>query len=399
MSQPHLNVPGARAAVLTDDAAAVKAAHALAARWREAGPRRDADRAVPVDELAWLSESGLLAMTVRPRYGGAGVPTATLARVFAILSAADTALAQVPQNHFGAVYGLEAEPDDGRKEFLFAEVLRGARFGNAGAERGRHSRRQPTTTIVADGDDYVLNGEKAYCTGALTADYVPVSASHPDGWVGTAFVPRGTPGLVLSEDWDAFGQRATISGSATLTDVRVPARLVFNHAGRPRAATAFRYSRSQLTHAALQVGAAEEALALAERADAGRLGGRFAAWRDDLIVEIAATWALIDRAADLIDEVVAVGSVTGDAALAVGIAVDEAKVLAYELGPAATDALAGFLGDRAGPRFDRYWRNARTHALHDPVRWRRHYVGDHYLNGNPPPFLSWLLTAASDAPL
>jgi alkylation response protein AidB-like acyl-CoA dehydrogenase len=154
-----------------------------------------------------------------------------------------------------------------------------------------------------------------------------------------------------------------------------------------------------LTHAALQVGVAEEMLVIADRLDAAALGARFEAWRDDLVIEIAATNALIERAAALIDEVVDAGEVTGEAALGVGLAVDEAKVLAYELGPAAAGALVGFAGDRADPRVDRYWRNARTHALHDPVRWRRHYVGDHYLNGNPPPFLAWLLTAASDAPL
>jgi len=51
------------------------------------------------------------------------------------------------------------------------------------------------------------------------------------------------------------------------------------------------------------------------------------------------------------------------------------------------------------PDFDRYWRNARTHSLHDPIRWRRHYVGDFHLNATPPPFMKWLLESAGDAPL
>mgnify|MGYP002131049328 CR=1 FL=1 len=35
--------------------------------------------------------------------------------------------------------------------------------------------------------------------------------------------------------------------------------------------------------------------------------------------------------------------------------------------------------------FDRYWRNVRTHTLHDPVRWKYHAVGNYVLNGIRPP--------------
>jgi hypothetical protein len=51
----------------------------------------------------------------------------------------------------------------------------------------------------------------------------------------------------------------------------------------------------------------------------------------------------------------------------------------------------GLRGDRrprhqqrrgAGP----FWRNVRTHALHDPVAYKRREVGDHFLNGTHPPF-------------
>ena len=36
-------------------------------------------------------------------------------------------------------------------------------------------------------------------------------------------------------------------------------------------------------------------------------------------------------------------------------------------------------------KLDIYWRNARTHTLHDPVRWKYHSVGDFWLNGRAPP--------------
>jgi alkylation response protein AidB-like acyl-CoA dehydrogenase len=39
---------------------------------------------------------------------------------------------------------------------------------------------------------------------------------------------------------------------------------------------------------------------------------------------------------------------------------------------------------------DRYWRNARTHTLHDPVRWKYHAVGNYYLNGKRPNRHNWI---------
>jgi hypothetical protein len=34
---------------------------------------------------------------------------------------------------------------------------------------------------------------------------------------------------------------------------------------------------------------------------------------------------------------------------------------------------------------DRHWRNARTHTLHDPIRWKTQYLGNYVLNGGRPP--------------
>jgi alkylation response protein AidB-like acyl-CoA dehydrogenase len=229
---------------------------------------------------------------------------------------------------------------------------------------------------------------------------------HPDGSIGTAFIPRGTEGLVINEDWDAFGQRATVSGTAVLTDVWVSERFVFSTAGRSKAAGAFRYSRSQLTHAAIQLGIAEGLLALSDRVDASLLSpsnrSRFGVWREELVLDMAATSALLDRAAQLIDDIVAAGNVTTEAALALGIAVDEAKCIAYDLGPVTANGYTEFL-DAASANdtydIDRYWRNARVHSLHDPIRWRRHFVGNFHLNEAPPPFVKWLLESQGDSPL
>jgi len=389
---------------------ALAAARRLADSWRLAGPSRDADLAVPRAELRELARSGLLGLTIPVAHGGSGHSTRTLTDVFAILAAADHSLAQVPQNHFGTVYALPAL-DERRRAFWFAEALRGARFGNANAETGKASRSNPATRIrdavAADPDlpggrrpDFVLSGTKRFATGAMTADWITVGLAHEDGWKATAMIPAGTPGVTSHEDWDAFGQRSTHSGTMTFDDVPLRAAHVIDHRGQPRENAAFRYSRSQLTHSALQVGSVEGALRWAASWHAeGRIARvhEFEQWFHETRLEVAAARALVGRAADLIDELAAAQE-RGEAldateVMELGVAVDESKVLAYELGPAAADGLARIAP--ADEHVDRWWRNARTHALHDPVRWRRHYVGAYHLRGEFLPHAQWLHTSAT----
>ena len=52
--------------------------------------------------------------------------------------------------------------------------------------------------------------------------------------------------------------------------------------------------------------------------------------------------------------------------------------------------LAGSSATRAAHNLDRHWRNARTHTLHDPVRWKYYALGNYYLNGVPPPRHAWV---------
>jgi alkylation response protein AidB-like acyl-CoA dehydrogenase len=47
--------------------------------------------------------------------------------------------------------------------------------------------------------------------------------------------------------------------------------------------------------------------------------------------------------------------------------------------------LGGSSATLARHNLDRHWRNARTHTVHDPVRWKYHAVGNYWLNGANPP--------------
>jgi alkylation response protein AidB-like acyl-CoA dehydrogenase len=75
------------------------------------------------------------------------------------------------------------------------------------------------------------------------------------------------------------------------------------------------------------------------------------------------------------------------------IAVAEAKVLTTDVALLAASKLFELAGTRSTLgeySLHRFWRDARTHTLHDPVRWKYHAVGQFYLNDIQPSLHSWI---------
>ncbi len=94
---------GPAVAIIRDDAEALAVARQLAGQFRSGAAERDRERRLPHAELDTFSRSGLWGITVPREFGGAGVSRVTLARVLAIICAADSSIGQIPQNHFYAL--------------------------------------------------------------------------------------------------------------------------------------------------------------------------------------------------------------------------------------------------------------------------------------------------------
>jgi len=100
--------------------------------------------------------------------------------------------------------------------------------------------------------------------------------------------------------------------------------------------------------------------------------------------------ALMEKAGLAVDRAVAAPSAATVAEAQIVTAA--AKVLSTEIAIAATNKLFELSGTRstlAEHNLDRHWRNARTHTLHDPVRWKYAILGNYYLNGVAPPLHAW----------
>ena len=116
--------------------AAVAIADAIAANLLTGAAQRDRDRPVPEVELALLSRSGLLGVTVPIRYGGPGLSFADAIEISRRLSCGDASIGQIATIHYSMVETLAHSGSDAQHARWFPRVLAGARFGNAAAERG-----------------------------------------------------------------------------------------------------------------------------------------------------------------------------------------------------------------------------------------------------------------------
>ncbi|WP_068580137.1 MULTISPECIES: SfnB family sulfur acquisition oxidoreductase [unclassified Pseudomonas] len=387
------------AQVLLNDAQALQAAHELADEARQQAAQRDRQRKLPWALVEQFTRSGLGSIAIPRAYGGPQVSYVTVAEVFAIISAADPALGQIPQNQFGILNLILGCGTERQKKQLLQSVLEGWRIGNAGPERGTKNTLELKARISADADGHVLNGQKFYSTGALFAHWVAVKALNDDGRQVLAFVRRGTPGLRIIDDWSGFGQRTTASGTIVLNNVRVDSELVLDN-WKINETPNIQGAASQLIQAAIDAGIAREALADAIRFVRERsrpwIDANVERASDDLYViadigklqiELHAAEALLRKAGQVLDQVSA-APVTAESAARASIAVAEAKVLTTEISLQASEKLFELAGSRATLaefNLDRHWRNARVHTLHDPVRWKYHAVGNYYLNQQNPP--------------
>ncbi len=383
--------------VIRSDAEALDIAEQLAERFALDAQARDKERRLPRAELDVFSQSGLWGMTVPHAFGGAQVSYATVAQVFATIAGADPSIAQIAQNHVSAVHFISLLAQARQKVYFLGRILAGDRFGNASSESGTTHSGRIETRLTRQGGDAVIRGRKFYSTGALLARFVTVIALDDQDQAWVAILEQGTPGLTIVDDWESFGQRTTASGTVIIDDVVVPAsHLLPLH-------LAYEYSAqgavSQITHVGIDAGIARGAI----RETIHLLRTLARPWRDsgvtrasddpyvisqigDLQIRLHAAEAMMERAGRRLDPSLA--DPPEQLNTAARIAFAEAKVLTTEIALLATNKLFELVGTRATAStlgLDRHWRDARTHTLHDPIRWKYHAIGNHYLNDAPMP--------------
>lgn len=192
---------------------------------RERDERGEFDPAL----LRKMGEAGFLGMSIPGRYGGQDTDYVSLGIVCEELERADTSARVILSVHVGlnSLTLLQWGTTEQKERFLTPQATgeKIAGFGltepNAGSDVAGMQ-----TTAVRSGDEYILNGEKAWISLADIADnflvvaYTDKSAGHRG--MSAFIVERTFPGFSSSTIHGKLGVRAGNTGSFVMQDCRVP---------------------------------------------------------------------------------------------------------------------------------------------------------------------------------
>ncbi|MEU6371000.1 acyl-CoA dehydrogenase family protein [Streptomyces sp. NPDC046931] len=358
----------------------------------------------PFDEVSRLREAGLLTLLVPAELGGGGADWRTAYAVVREIAAADGAIGQLIGCHYFLSWSAG----------FFTEPALAARFERRSAAEdwcwgGGFARQEPPLTLNTASRGYGLDGRQSYATGVQVADRLAVRAVRADtGEPLAVLVDPAHHGVRIEGDADTFGQRLAAGGSVEFDAVPIAADDILGSLSAdeddlsPLAALTAPVGR--LLSVQLLLGMAEGVLAEAREYSRAGNSPCHPAWPlgspqdpqvltayGELTVLARSASALTEQALEAVHSGLARGEdLTYEEYADTSVLVAMAEAAASRAAQESTTRALDIIGSRSASSrlgFDRFWRNARTHTLYEPVSHRLRDVGDYFLNGAHPPFV------------
>ncbi|HEY7965788.1 MAG TPA: acyl-CoA dehydrogenase family protein [Solirubrobacteraceae bacterium] len=217
----------------------------------------------PQDIRELLAANDVFALPFASEYGGTGTGTLMLQMAVEEIARADASCAlMLMVQELGTLPIARFGSEELRRRFLprcaTGELI--AAFALSEAEAGSDAAAM-RTSAVKDGEDWVINGTKAWISNAGVADfYVVFAVTDRDSRRVTAFlVEADRPGFSVAGYEHKLGIRGSPTGSPRLEDVRVPPENVIGEVGRGMRVALGTLERSRLGAAAQAVGIAQGA--------------------------------------------------------------------------------------------------------------------------------------------
>lgn len=364
---------------------------------------RDRANQPPHAEIQLLKSAGLVTVLGPKAFGGAELPWHVVSKIVRIIGRADGSIGQLLGYHYLWAWAARLVGTEAQIEAV-EELYTSNNFFFGGAVNPRDA----DLVITEDGDELVFNGSKSFSTGGRVAD-LTVLEGVLEGTETHVFaiVPTDQPGIVFAGDWDNLGQRLTESGSVEIRDVRadwasaagfvdkVYQPLVYNTLNVPALQALFNNLYLGIAEGALRTAAAYTR----EYTRAWPYGGEnkqrgteefyVLEGYGELASKLWADAALIDQIDLEIGEVLHAPreELTERRRGELAVRVAAGKLRIVEDGLEVATKIFELTGARASANsvgLDIYWRNLRTHSLHDPLPYKKHEVGKYVLLGEIP---------------
>ncbi|KAF7441960.1 Thermophilic desulfurizing enzyme family protein [Pyrenophora tritici-repentis] len=376
---------------------------------------RDQQNKSPRAEIALLKHAGLLKLLGPSKYGGGEQPWSVAYKAIRKVAEADGSIGMLLGYHLlwtttANVVGTPEQADRTQKLIIENNYFVG----------GAVNPRDSDLNIKSDGDNIVFNGFKFFNTGGVISD-LTVLEGVLEGTEHHIFALAKTdqPGFQFGHDWNNIGLRLTESGSVKINNIVVPwsealgwdtekkqpdpavlqlpfatlllptIQLVFSnfYLGIALGAQAYAAKYTNKGTRAWPYGGDNKERAVDEFYILERYGNFHA--------HLRAAVALADRADDQISAVYAEygGDLNARAKLTarqrgeVAEWVASTKVVTTDTALRVTAGIFEVTGAKATSQkvgLDRFWRDVRTHTLHDPVAYKNRELGRFELLGEIP---------------
>jgi hypothetical protein len=196
---------------------------------RELQPRAaeaEATNAFPRDVFRLLGRAGVLGLPYAEEYGGGGQPYEVYLQVLEEIGSVWASVGVGVSVHALSCFGLVTSGTDEQKKRWLPDMLGGELLG-AYCLSEPHAGSDPAamrTTARRDGDEYVLNGAKAWTTHGGDADFYKVMARTSDDRNGIScfLIPADTPGLTADNPEKKMGLTGSTTATMLLDNVRIP---------------------------------------------------------------------------------------------------------------------------------------------------------------------------------
>ncbi|MET1061565.1 MAG: acyl-CoA dehydrogenase family protein [Aeromicrobium sp.] len=228
----------------------------------------DARAEFPRTVFRTLGRAGLMSLPYPEEVGGGGQTYEVYLQALEEIASASASVGVGVSVHALSCFGLFTAGTEEQKQQWLPGMLSGEQLG-AYCLSEAHAGSDPAamrTKAVREGDEYVINGAKAWTTHGGKADFYKVMArTSDDGGRGIScfLVPADTPGLTADTPEDKMGLMSSTTATMLFDDVRVPVERRLGDEGQGLSIALAGLDAGRLGIAAVATGLAQEALDVA----------------------------------------------------------------------------------------------------------------------------------------